>query len=95
MTSKDYNIFQGDRFIDSMRSSGYKDTSYAVAELVDNAIDAKAKHIEILCREKINHATNRYHLDRIAKAKHIEILCREKINHATNRYHLDMDSSVG
>ena len=66
MTSKDYNIFQGDRFIDSMRSSGYKDTSYAVAELVDNAIDAKAKHIEILCREKINHVTNRYHLDRIA-----------------------------
>ena len=62
---KDYSIFNGDRFIDSMRSSGYRDTSYAVAELVDNAIDAGAKHVEIICRETRN-PNGRYYLDKIA-----------------------------
>ena len=63
---KDYSIFSGPRFADSMRNSGYKDTSYAVAELVDNSIDAKAKHVQILCQEKFNFSTNRYSLDMIA-----------------------------
>ena len=63
---KNYDIFNGDKFIESMRSSGFKDTSYAVAEIVDNSIDAGAKHVEIVCKEKINHITNRYFLDQIA-----------------------------
>ena len=63
---KNYDIFNGDKFIESMRSSGFKDTSYAVAEIVDNSIDAGAKHVEIVCKEKINHTTNRYSLDQIA-----------------------------
>ena len=63
---KDYSIFSGPKFADSMRSSGYRDTSYAVAELVDNSIDAKAKHVQILCQEKFNFSTNRYSLDMIA-----------------------------
>ncbi len=63
---KDYDIFGGSKFIESMRSGGYRDTSYAVAELVDNAIDAGSKHIEILCQDKINHSTKRRSLDMIA-----------------------------
>lgn len=34
--------------IKMLRDAGYKSTSYAVAELVDNSIEANAKHIEIL-----------------------------------------------
>ena len=63
---KRFDIFSGGKFIESMRSSGYKDTSYAIAEIVDNSIDAKAKHVEILCVEKKNSSTNRYTLDQIA-----------------------------
>lgn len=63
---KDYYIFGGKRFIESMRSGGYRDTSYAVGEIVDNAIDADAKHIEIMCQDRMNHSTNRRTLDKIA-----------------------------
>ena len=63
---KDYNVFAGERFIESMRSSGYRDTSYAVAELVDNSIDAQAKKIDIICIERRNDATRHLVLDKIA-----------------------------
>ena len=63
---KSYNIYHGERYIESLRSGGYRDTSYAVSELVDNAIDAGAKHVEIICKEKINYVTNRYSLEQIA-----------------------------
>ena len=63
---KDFNLFQGKKFIESMRSSGYKDTSYAVAEIVDNSIDAEATHVEIICKETLNHSTNRHTLEQIA-----------------------------
>ena len=66
MAEKDFNLFQGPRFTEAMRSSGYKDTSYAVAELVDNAIDAGAKHVEIICKETWNHATGRHSMEQIA-----------------------------
>ena len=64
--NKDYSIFSGSKFINSIRSGGYRDTSYAIAEIIDNAIDAGAKHIEILCQDKINHATRRRSVDKIA-----------------------------
>ena len=38
--------------IKAMRDSGYKNTAYALAELIDNAIQAKASMIEVLCIEK-------------------------------------------
>ncbi len=66
ISKKSYDLFQGEKFIESMRSSGYKDTSYAVAELIDNAIDAHARHIEIICHERLNIASGRYSLDQIA-----------------------------
>lgn len=34
--------------LESIRSSGYQDSAYAVAELVDNAVDAGARNIEII-----------------------------------------------
>ena len=36
----------------AMRDSGYKNTAYALAELIDNAIQANASVVEVLCVER-------------------------------------------
>ena len=36
----------------AMRDSGYKNAAYAIAELVDNAIQAKANLVELICKEE-------------------------------------------
>ena len=38
--------------VKALRDIGYKDTTYAVAELIDNAIQAGAKQVELLCADK-------------------------------------------
>ena len=38
--------------ITAMRDSGYKNTAYALAELIDNAIQANASMVEVFCIEK-------------------------------------------
>ena len=38
--------------ITAMRDSGYKNTAHALAELIDNSVQAGADEIEILCVEK-------------------------------------------
>lgn len=37
--------------IEAMRDSGYRNTAYALAELIDNSVQAKAKNIELICLE--------------------------------------------
>ena len=36
----------------AMRDNGYKNTAYAVAELMDNSIQAEATYVQLLCAEK-------------------------------------------
>jgi hypothetical protein len=38
--------------IEAMRDNGYKNTAYAIAELMDNSIEAGATTVELLCAEK-------------------------------------------
>ena len=40
------------RAFSSQRKSGFKNTSYALAELVDNAFDAEADEVRIIFVEK-------------------------------------------
>lgn len=47
----DTSIIALDRFIQSTRDSGYKGTVSAIAELVDNALEASARRIEIHVRK--------------------------------------------
>lgn len=44
-------LVSGLRFLEATRDSGYRSTAAAVAELVDNAIQATARHIRILVNE--------------------------------------------
>lgn len=39
--------------IQALRHTGYKNTTYALAELIDNSIQANAENIEILCYDRI------------------------------------------
>lgn len=48
----------------SMRSSGYQNTQYALAELIDNSLDAEATNIRITFVESINES-GRLHVDEI------------------------------
>ena len=38
--------------VKAMRDSGYKNTAYALAELIDNALQAKANDVEVFCVEE-------------------------------------------
>ena len=38
--------------LESQRSSGYRSTAYALAELIDNAFDAEARHVKVVFLEK-------------------------------------------
>jgi hypothetical protein len=54
--------------VQAMRDNGYKNAAYALAELMDNAIQAGAKNVELLCAEKdtlVNQRT-RKKVDQIA-----------------------------
>src|SRR5690606_29081412 len=45
--------------IKAMRDNGYKNAAYAIAELMDNSIQAGATQVELLCAEKTAMATQR------------------------------------
>src|SRR3954453_7020325 len=43
-----WDLMVGDAFVRGMRDIGYKSTAFAVAELVDNAIQASASQVDIV-----------------------------------------------
>ena len=57
--------------IQAMRDNGYKNTAYAIAELIDNSLQAGAKNVQLLCgEEEIDGARN----NRITRISQIAIL---------------------
>jgi hypothetical protein len=60
MTDERQNIPDGDRerflndafAFDALRETGYRNTAYAIAELIDNSIDAGAENIDIVLHEE-------------------------------------------
>ncbi|WP_374576331.1 ATP-binding protein [Phenylobacterium sp.] len=51
----------------AMRDSGYKSTAYALAELIDNAIQAKASDVEVICVEAKPESAKKYQRARISQ----------------------------
>ena len=47
----DFAIFPSALVADALRDSGYKDTDHAIAELIDNSLDAGARHVEVIVIE--------------------------------------------
>ena len=56
----DFSIVSPRLTIEAMRDSGYKDTDHALAELIDNSVEAEADYIEIIAVETPPDSHKRY-----------------------------------
>jgi hypothetical protein len=52
ITDNNYDIVPAHLAVKAMQDNGYKSPAYAVAELIDNSIQAKATSVELLCLEE-------------------------------------------
>ena len=68
ITSEQFDIVPTHLAVQAMRDNGYKNAAYAIAELMDNAIQAGATHVELLCGEKssVVEQRNRTRVEQIA-----------------------------
>ena len=68
LSEEDRNLFPSSFTIRALRDSRYHNTAYAVAELIDNSIEASAERIELLCQEQHTQvgSQQRPHLSEIA-----------------------------
>lgn len=53
MTNDSESILPASLTIKAMRDNGYRNTTYAIAELIDNSVQADAKNIELMCYDVI------------------------------------------
>ncbi len=49
----DRNLFPSNFTIRALRDSRYHNTAYAIAELIDNSVEAHAEQIDLLCMERV------------------------------------------
>ena len=68
MTVEKHPYVRPSQVIESMRDNGYKNTAYALAELIDNSIQAGAKTVRFVCFEAYEQvsANNRKRIQKIA-----------------------------
>ena len=59
ISDADRHLFPGSFTIRALRDSRYHNTAYAIAELIDNSIEAYADRIEMLCKEEHEKVTSR------------------------------------
>ncbi len=65
---KTYSLMGGSEFINSIRSTGYKNTGYALGEIIDNSIQADATeiHVVVEIRREIVTSRTRENIARIS-----------------------------
>ena len=61
-----FSIIDGKLTVQAMRDSGYKSTTHALAELIDNSIESGADSIEVFGLSRIDPRTNRRTLQELA-----------------------------
>ena len=59
LMNADRNLFPSSFTIRALRDSRYHNTAYAIAELIDNSIEADAPQIELLCMEESKRVESR------------------------------------
>ena len=55
----DGEIIPPELAVKAMRDSGYKNTAYALAELIDNSVQAHATSVEVICIEEYRQVNER------------------------------------
>ena len=65
ITQMSNRFFSAETVIDSLRDNGYNNTAYALAELIDNSLQAKASRVEIGFIERKSPVTGRYNVEEI------------------------------
>ncbi|MAN80837.1 MAG: ATP-binding protein [Rhodospirillaceae bacterium] len=55
----DGEIIPPELAVKAMRDSGYKNTAYALAELIDNSVQANASNVEVICLEAYRQVNER------------------------------------
>ena len=63
----DFLIVSPKLTIEAMRDSGYKDTDHALAELIDNSVEAGADLVEIIAVETLPDPNQRYSRSRVSE----------------------------
>lgn len=51
ITRPDGEIIPPELAVRAMRDSGYRNTAYALAELIDNSVQAKARNVDVICMQ--------------------------------------------
>ena len=62
----DFSIIDATMTVQAMRDSGYKSTTHALAELIDNSIESEADSIEVFGLSRFDTRTNRQTLQELA-----------------------------
>ena len=68
MATNPHDIVPAHLAVQAMRDNGYKNAAYAIAELMDNSIQAGATQVELLCGEKKQQVGSRMR-SRLAKSR--------------------------
>ena len=72
-------MFPGGMMVKSMRSGPYVQSVLALAEIIDNSVEAEARHIDVLCQSKMNYDTNRIMLEEVAVADDGEGMTQDRL----------------
>lgn len=59
LASETYDVVPTRLAVQAMRDNGYKNAAYAIAELIDNSIQAGAKTVELICCEQFEQLASR------------------------------------
>lgn len=60
------SIINIQHYTDALRNTGYKNTESAIAEIVDNSIEADAKNVLIICKEGVDRGRGKKRVQEIA-----------------------------
>ncbi|MEJ8653334.1 ATP-binding protein [Streptomyces sp. MS1.AVA.3] len=83
MTSK-YSIVTSDLTVKALQDSGYKSTAHAIAELIDNGLEANADLVELFVVESTDRPTHRarYRVEKIAVLDNGDGMDPETLRHS-------------